>query len=210
MKPKIGPLRIAGDHYAELFGDESNLVLAAHDQYGDQVGDQVGGSENTYFSRFRSQTPLFDMQFHYTPYQGQTPWGQGIQSVGISGEIVGNKTKSSIGFDMLHTKYSQTAKNYTSYTTQITSTHSQFEGKLEMSVIRTTAMRPGYDRARDGYTSEYSVRLRFRPKLALLTTLNHDGLEVHLQFQIITTLPFTRPILDTFASTLTLSMDTLS
>ena len=130
--------------------------------------------------------------------------------MGISGEIIGNKTKSSIGFDMLHTKYSQTAKNYTSYTTQITSTHSQFEGKLEMSVIRTTAMRPGYDRARDGYTSAYSVRLRFRPKLALLTTLNHDGLEVHLQFQIITTLPFTRPILDTFASTLSLSMDTLS
>ena len=69
----IGPLRIEDDGLSDLYDDANHFVLVA----GDVHGDNANQTDNSYFSRFRSHNPLFDISFSYVSLSGTTPWGRG-------------------------------------------------------------------------------------------------------------------------------------
>ena len=201
----IGPLRIEDDGLSDLYNDAHNFVLVA----GDRHGDNANQTDNSYFSRFRSHNPLFDLSFHYASLSGVSPWGQGIEHITLSGSI---KTRGGTAlatiptFDSYYTPY---ATSYASYYTEMTRSWPGFEGFITVNIIRKTEMRPGYSNPVDGYTSEYSVQLRGRPILNPTPALNEDGLEIHLTLSAATTSSLTRDVIGAFGQSLTLNMDTL-
>ena len=198
-------LRIAGDHLDDLYADEDNLVLA----YDDRHGDNSAGTENNYYSRFRSSSPLLTFRTFYEVPDGQTPWGQHVRGVDL--ELImrsGVRILATTGqiTDLRH----RLSQDVQSRTTTLKVSSASFTGDITFKTIRSHQSHPTDSPATSGFTRRLALEFKARPHLSTLSHLPHQPLSVDLVFTIFKKGTIKHDPLTSFKNNIEFEMDTLS
>lgn len=153
----FGPMVVSTDGYNHLFNDGGIKILSS----ADKKGDSAQATQNSFFTRFRSNAPLINAKIRFA--QSSDRWGKGIKKMALTLKLRAGDTQIIQTTQPLALNQFLFDNSLVNFATQSTKQASGFQGSISYNITRQHIARPGYSNANNGCTTLYEFDVTMRP-----------------------------------------------